>query len=72
MEAEVGARSGTFYFEELAKVYRKRKDYEREVAVLEHYVILNLAGSGDPDLLKRLERAQDLLEQQRKTGDRAD
>jgi hypothetical protein len=73
MEAEVGARSGAFYFEELAKVYRKRKDYQREVAVLEHYVILNLAGNGgDPDLLRRLERAQDLLERQRNAGDRAE
>jgi len=64
-EAEAQAdRSGVapWYYEELAKIYRKRKEYAREVTVLERFARQRHSpGAGASQLAKRLQRARQLL-----------
>ncbi|MDP2965606.1 MAG: hypothetical protein Q8N39_06140 [Pelolinea sp.] len=53
-----------WYYEELAKYFRKKKDYQSEVAILTRYSIHQLNRrpcTKTPILLKRLERAKELL-----------
>ena len=63
-EAESKAeRSGVapWYYEELAKVYRKQKEYAKEVAILERFAAQKHApGVKPPRLLERLEKARHL------------
>jgi hypothetical protein len=67
-EAEDRAQGGgvaPWYYEELAKIYRERKDYASEVAVLERFARQRHApGASPPVLLERLEKAKALLNQQ--------
>jgi hypothetical protein len=50
-----------YYYGELAKLYRKRKDYDSEVAILERYASQPKAPGAKPEkLAKRLARAHDL------------
>jgi len=64
-EAEANAgNSGVapWYYEELAKIYRKCKDYKREVAILERYANQKHAPGEKPaQLLERLVKAKKLL-----------
>ncbi|MEM4204616.1 MAG: hypothetical protein QXS54_11155 [Candidatus Methanomethylicaceae archaeon] len=64
-EAEAKAdNSGVapWYYEELAKIYRRRKDYQKEVAILERYANQKHAPGVKPaQLLKRLAKAKELL-----------
>jgi hypothetical protein len=51
-----------WYYEELAKLYRKHKDYRKEVEVLERFASKRHGrGVSPPKLLKRLIRAKQLL-----------
>ena len=58
-------RSGVapWYYEELAKIYRKQKDYSSEVAILERYAEQRHAPGAKPaQLMERLNKAKQLLE----------
>jgi hypothetical protein len=65
IEAENAADGGgvaPWYYEELAKIYRKQKDYAKEVAILERYASQKHApGSKPPELLERLDKARQLM-----------
>jgi len=51
-----------WYYEELAKLFRKQKRYDAEVGILERFAKRRHApGVTPPLLLKRLERAKELL-----------
>lgn len=51
-----------WYYEELAKIYRKRKDYVKEVSILERFAKQKHArGVGPQKLRERLEKARVLL-----------
>lgn len=51
-----------WYYEELAKIYRKRRDYHKEVAILERYAKQKHAPGIKPaQLLERLIKAKELL-----------
>lgn len=51
-----------WYYEELAKIYRKQKAYAREVAVLERFAAERHApGVKPPKLMERLEKAKRLV-----------
>jgi len=51
-----------WYYEELAKVYRKQKKCAKEVAILERFTAQKHApGSKPPKLLERLEKARQLM-----------
>lgn len=68
-EAESG-RSGMgvapWYYEEAAKIYRRRKEYEQEVSVLERYMgKVHAPGASKPRLMERLEKARQLLQRSR-------
>lgn len=57
-----------WYYEELAKLYRKRKDYASEVSILERFARQQHApGVKPPRLLDRLERARQLCDAARQT-----
>jgi hypothetical protein len=58
---EVPEVAPPWYYEQLAIVYRKRKDYVSEVAILEHYLSLSY-GIKKPRIIARLDRARQLLE----------
>jgi hypothetical protein len=64
-EEESKARGGGVapgYYEELAKIYRQTKNYEREVWILERFAGQEHApGVSPPKLLERLEKARKLL-----------
>jgi len=52
-----------WYYEELAKIYRKQRDYAKEVAVLERYARHKHAPGVKPaKLMERLAKAKQLLE----------
>ena len=52
-----------WYYEELAKIYRKRKDYVKEVAILQRFAKQRHApGAKPPKLIERLEKAKALLQ----------
>ena len=49
------------YYEELAKIYRKRKDYTSEIAVLERFAHKKHSPGAKPaQLLERLEKVKQL------------
>ena len=51
-----------FYYEELAKIYRSRKDYAKEVLILERFAKKRHGpGVSPPKLLERLEKARVLV-----------
>ncbi len=51
-----------WYYEELAKIYRKQKDYAREVSILERFAAQRHApGAKPPQLMERLEKVRVLL-----------
>lgn len=51
-----------FYYEELAILYRKQKDYKREIDILERFISKKHAlGVKPAQLEKRLEKAKELL-----------
>ncbi len=57
-----------WYYEELAKLYRERKDCAAEVATLERFQHQRHApGAKPPQLLERLEKARALLANSRAT-----
>lgn len=64
-EAESRAKGegvAPWYYEELAKLYRERKDYPAEVAILERFEHQPHApGVKPPQLLERLAKARALL-----------
>lgn len=48
-----------WYYEQLAIIYRKRKDYLKEIEVLERFAKQKHApGASTPKLLERLEKAR--------------
>lgn len=47
-----------WYYEQMAIIYRKIKDYEAEVSILERFAKVN---TGENPLLDRLEKARALL-----------
>ena len=52
-----------WYYEELAKIYRKQKDYAKEVSILERFSVQrHAAGATPPKLIERLAKAKELLE----------
>jgi hypothetical protein len=60
-----GCGVGPWYYEELAKIYRRRKDYAKEIAILERFAINPHArGVKPPQLLERLEKVRKLLASQ--------
>lgn len=51
-----------WYYEELAKIYRKQKDYQKEVEILKRFAKQKHARGVKPNqLLDRLEKAKALL-----------
>jgi len=57
---------GPWYYNELAKIYRKRKEYQKEVTILKRFSNQNHArGVGPKKLLERLEKARELAENSR-------
>jgi pentatricopeptide repeat protein len=51
-----------WYYEELAKIYRKQRNYSKEVEILERFKIKKHApGVTPPILIARLEKAKELL-----------
>jgi hypothetical protein len=51
-----------YYYEELAKLYRKRKDYQAEAGILERFAQqIHAPGVKPAKLLERLERARELV-----------
>jgi len=65
VEAEAKAEGwgvAPWYYEQLAIIYRKRKDYQAEVAILERFARQRRApGVKPPVLLERLAKARELL-----------
>lgn len=58
---------GPWYYNELAKIYRKNKEYQKEVAILELFTRQKHArGVGPKKLLERLEKARELAENSHK------
>ncbi len=58
--ALTGVGVAPYYYEELAKLYRRRKDYQAEIAILEEYAgQLHAPGVSPARLLQRLERARE-------------
>lgn len=58
---------GPWYYEELAKIYRKKKEYEKEVTILKRFSNQKHGrGVGPKKLLERLEKATVLAETNRK------
>ena len=56
-----GIEAAPWYTEQLAICYRKQKDYDAEIAVLERYTSLSDLPSNRPqELLARLEKARQL------------
>lgn len=47
-----------FYYEELAKLYHKQKDYSKEISILERYTKQNCGFGPKEQLLERLEKAK--------------
>ena len=66
VEAEAGAEGwgvAPWYYEQLAIIYRKRKDHAAEVAILERFAPQKHApGASPPKLLARLEKARRMRE----------
>jgi hypothetical protein len=64
VEAEAAAEGwgvAPWYYEQLAIIYRKRKDLDAEVSILERFARQRHApGASPPKLLARLERARTL------------
>jgi hypothetical protein len=61
--AATGFGVAPWYYEQLAIVYRTRKDYPAEVTVLERFAAQPHApGVSPPRLLQRLEKARELVE----------
>lgn len=55
-----------WYYEELAKIYRKKKEYDKEVTILRRFANHKHArGVGPKKLLERLEKARALAEKAR-------
>jgi len=51
-----------WYYEELAKIYRKEKDYAKEVSILKRFAKQRHGRGVKPEkLIKRLEKAKTLL-----------
>lgn len=50
-----------FYYEELAKLYHKQKDYSKEISILERYTKQNCGFGPKERLIERLEKAKLLL-----------
>lgn len=64
-----GTGVAPWYYEELAKIYRKQKDYVKEVAVLERYANQKHApGSKPQELLERLDKVRQLMASENKTA----
>lgn len=65
-EAEAKATGGgvaPWYYEQLAIIYRKRRDYSAEVSILKRYMRQPHApGAGPQQLSARLKKAQHLLQ----------
>ena len=58
---------GPYYYEELANIYRKRKEFEKEVTILKRFSYQKHGrGVGPKKLLERLEKAKALAETNRK------
>jgi len=56
-----GSGVAPYYYEGLAKLYRKQKDYQAEVRILERFARQTHAPGVKPEkLLKRLQRAREL------------
>jgi len=56
-----------WYYNELAKIYRKKKEYQKEVTILKRFSHQKHGrGVGPKKLLERLERARELAENSRK------
>jgi hypothetical protein len=56
-----GCVAAPWSYDELAKIYRSRKDYGAEIAILERYVSRDeYAGASTPKLIQRLARAREL------------
>lgn len=49
-----------YYFEELAVIYRKRKDYSKEITILERYINNMSESNIKPRIIERLEKAKSL------------
>ena len=59
--ASKGVGVAPWYYEQLAIIYRKRKDYLKEIEILERFARQKLAtGASPPKLLERLEKARKL------------
>jgi len=74
VEAEARGKSwgvAPWYYEEAAKLYRKQKDFLREIEILERYS-RNQQGRGSVKavLAERLEKARLLLDKQREGADK--
>jgi len=60
-----GCGVAPWYYEQLAIVYRKRRDYKAEVSILEHYAKkTHAARVARPKLMTRLEKARKLSQQE--------
>lgn len=56
-----------WYYNELAKIYRKKREYQKEVAILERFSHQKHARGVSPKkLLERLEKARELMENSQK------
>ncbi len=56
-----------WYYEELAKFYHVRKDYQSELGVLERFASQRHApGAKPPELLERLEKVREILHQEQR------
>lgn len=56
-----------WYYEQLAMIYRKEKEYQKEVEILERYAAQPKApGAGPQKLAERLAKAEELLAKQNK------
>ncbi|MDX2424664.1 MAG: hypothetical protein QNK15_00250 [Cycloclasticus sp.] len=56
-----------WYYEQLAIIYRKEKEYQKEVEILERYAAQPKApGAGPQKLAERLAKAEELLAKQNK------
>jgi len=59
-----------WYYNELAKVYRKKKEYQKEVTILKRFSHQkHVRGVGPKKLLERLEKARVLAEKSRKKSE---
>ncbi len=66
--AATGMGVAPWYYEELAKIYRRRRQYDKEVKILERFAAQRHApGVTPPKLLTRLERARQLLAKERQS-----